>query len=416
MSNGIQIDPNDEAPSSRRWIDQRWVLDNVISSVGIDWDQPRSLYFNGACGIESNPDFASIRQGVKKFADIGPAFEAAARRRQAKAIAAEDAGELVTARDNYFMAAIQWGAAQWPHNAVNATNVNCNKNKRECYTSYARLAAHKVEEVWIPFGGSKIPAWFHLPPDYKGGKLPLVVSFPGLDTFKEIFVSLSNDRWLSRGMAVLAVDGPGQSESRILGHKFSLAGFIELAPKLLDWAIARPEIDKDRIGIFGNSLGSLICTAITANEPRLKACAVSSICFEPGQKTMVEAASPTYKRRLMYISGYTEEAKFDEFRRSLTWEGYAEKIRVPYIALAGEHEELCPLENADRMFASMSCPRQFVLYQESRHAVGYVPSANLGPYPTTLVADWMAARLAGKPITSERWYVHKDGKVTKTPI
>ena len=99
MSNGIQIDPNDEAPSSRRWIDQRWVLDNVISSVGIDWDQPRSLYFNGACGIESNPDFASIRQGVKKFADIGPAFEAAARRRQAKAIAAE-AGSSIGAITN----------------------------------------------------------------------------------------------------------------------------------------------------------------------------------------------------------------------------------------------------------------------------------------------------------------------------
>ena len=39
-------------PNVRRWTEQRWVLDNVLRSVGIDWDQPRSFYLNAACGIE----------------------------------------------------------------------------------------------------------------------------------------------------------------------------------------------------------------------------------------------------------------------------------------------------------------------------------------------------------------------------
>ena len=38
-----------------------------------------------------------------------------------------------------------------------------------------------------------------------------------------------------------------------------------------------------------------------------------------------------------------------------------------------------------------------VVYQESRHSVGNVPAANLGPFPPILVADWLADRLAGKP-------------------
>ena len=42
------------------------------------------------------------------MADIGPAFEAVARRREAKAKAAEEADRKVTARDNYFMAAVHW--------------------------------------------------------------------------------------------------------------------------------------------------------------------------------------------------------------------------------------------------------------------------------------------------------------------
>ena len=65
-------------PHVRRYEEQRWLIDNVIRANGIDWDQPRSLYLNGPCGNEANADFASIRERVKKMADIGPAFEAVA--------------------------------------------------------------------------------------------------------------------------------------------------------------------------------------------------------------------------------------------------------------------------------------------------------------------------------------------------
>src|SRR5215470_13355232 len=86
-------------PSTRRWVEQRWLLDNVIQANGIDWDQPRSVYWNVPCGMEASADFAAIRLRVKKYADCTPAFEAVARRREAKAQAAEAANEVVTARE-----------------------------------------------------------------------------------------------------------------------------------------------------------------------------------------------------------------------------------------------------------------------------------------------------------------------------
>src|SRR5216117_4613153 len=61
-----------QGPLTRRWIEQRWLLDNTIRSVGIDWDQPRSVNYNAPCGPEANADFAAIRQRVQKFADISP--------------------------------------------------------------------------------------------------------------------------------------------------------------------------------------------------------------------------------------------------------------------------------------------------------------------------------------------------------
>jgi dienelactone hydrolase len=403
-------------PQVRRWTEQRWALDNVVRAVGIDWDQPRSFYLNAACGIEAAADFAGIRERVRKYADIEPAFATAARRRETKALAAEADGSPVTARDNYFTAAIHWGSAQWSRHENDAENVAYNASKRECYSNYARLADHHVEPVFIPFRGRSLPGWFHLPPDYRGGRIPVVISFPGMDTYKEVFVAKSGDRWLSRGIAVLALDGPGQAECRVLGLTVSMENWTAVGQAVVDWLEARPEIDAARIGAFGNSFGSFFVTIVTANEPRICACVANSNNLEPGCHSIFEESSPSYKKRFMYMAGFTDEAAFDEFRKTLTWEGHVENIRAPYLVVAGEWDELSPLVHTERMLAQMTAPRQFVVYQDARHAIGACPSVNMGPHPPTLVADWMAARFAGRPMASERWYVENSGAVIRKPL
>jgi dienelactone hydrolase len=403
------------APHVRRFDAQRWLIDNVIRANGIDWDQPRSLYINGPCGMEANADFAGIRERVKKMADIGPAFATVARRREAKANAAAQADRKITARDNFFMAAVHWGAAQWPYDENDETNVAYNNKKRECYAKYATLSDHHVEAVWVPFKDKAIPGWLHLPPGYTGGRLPVVISVPGMDSYKEIQVALYGDRYLNRGMAVLAIDGPGQYEAPMIGLYFSMENWMAAGPVLVDWIAERGELDATRIGVSGTSFGSLFGTVLTANEPRIRACAVMSVCHEPGCHTIFQEASPTFKKRFMYMSGITDEDEFDEFRKTITWEGYAEKIRAPYLCVAGEAEELSPLEHSEHLMAALKGPKQMVVYQESRHSVGNVPAANLGPFPPILVADWLADRLAGKSFVSERWYVAGSGEINKTP-
>jgi dienelactone hydrolase len=403
-------------PRVRRFDEQRWLIDNIIRANGIDWDQPRSIYIQMPCGLEANADFAGIRERVKRMADIGPAFEAVARRREAKAKAAEEAGNLVTARDNYFMAAVHWGAAQWPYDQNNETNIAYNNKKRECYTKYAALADHRVEAAWIPFEGKAIPGWFHLPPNYSGGRIPVVIAIPGMDSYKEIQVALYGDRFLNRGLAVLAIDGPGQYEAPMLGIYYSTERWMKVGKPIADWLAARPEIDPERIAVSGTSFGTFFGTILTAYEPRIKACAVMSVCHEPAGETIFQQASPTFKKRFMYMSGITDEAEFDRFRQTITWEGHTERIRVPYLCVAGEFDELSPIEHSLRLVKSVKGPKQMVVYQESRHSVGNVPAANLGPFPQILVADWIADRLAGKPFPSEHWFVRSNGQIDKTPL
>jgi alpha-beta hydrolase superfamily lysophospholipase len=401
-------------PQMRRFAEQRWILDNVIRANGIDWDQPRLPALAAALGPEATADVAAIRQRVQKFADIAPAFEAVARRREARAVEAEQADNAAGARDNYFMAANYWASAQWPIDENNAKNIFLNQKKRECFLKYGRLAEHRVEPAWIALDDKALPGWFHLPYGYQSGRVPCVVSIPGMDGYKERSVALAGDRFLSRGIAVLVVEGPGQYESAVLGIRVSVPRWRAAGPAMFNWLAARPEIDAQKIAIVGASFGSLFSTIAAAAEPRYAAVAVASTCLEPGCHTIFEEASPTFKKRFMYMSGIVAEPEFDEFRASLSWEGHAEKIAVPYLCVVGEADELCPLEHTERMFRMMSAPRQLVIYAESRHSVGGVPSTNLGPAPSLLSAEWIAGRLAGKPVQSERWYVDSAGRVAKT--
>src|SRR5215831_17088672 len=148
--------------TTRRWEQQRWLLDAVIRTVGVDWDQGRSFYLQAPCGPDAFADFQGIRTRVQRFDDITREFTRAAERRERAARAAEAAGHTVTARENYYIAAILYGGAQWSIFENSPANLRLNDRKVECYAKYAERAAHHVERVEIPFGGASLPAWFHV--------------------------------------------------------------------------------------------------------------------------------------------------------------------------------------------------------------------------------------------------------------
>ena len=404
-------------PQMQRWSEQKWMLDDIIQSVGIDWDQGRSGGLTSTLGPESQFDIAGIRTRVKKFADFTPAFEAVGRRREGVAKDEEALGNHITARDNYLMAANYYGQAQWSIYEKNEKNLALNAKKREMYGKYIQYADHHIEYVMIETAnGKKMPGLFHLPAAYKPGtKIPVVVAFPGMDGFKERSIALAGDRWTSRGMAVLAIEGPGEWEAPLLDSFVSVDNYLHAGKPIADWLQARPEIDGDKIGLTGTSFGTFISTIVASSEPRFRAVANQSTIYEPGFKTIFGEASPTFKKRFMFMSNYVDEAPFDAFAKTLTLEGHYERIRAPFLTMCGEDDELCPLVNAETMYRKMTGPRRLVVYADSRHSLGGVPSVSLGPPPPTLGADWMIATLNGAPMASEHWFVDPAGRITKTP-
>jgi dienelactone hydrolase len=405
------------APVMRRFNEQRWALDNIIQANGIDWDQGRTGGLIRACGASVVGDMATLRQRVKKFADIAPAFESLARRREAMAKEAEQEGETFEARDNYYIAAQYWASGMWPIDEVNDRIKRYNDKKRETFGKFMQLADHKVEWADIPYRGKHLPGVFHLPPNYQPGqKVPVIVMVPGMDGYKEKYVSLYGDPWMQRGFAFLAVEGPGYWEAPLRGLFVDVPGWVETGKEVMKWLAARPEVDADKVAVVGSSFGSFFSAVMMSEEPRFKACAVTGTCYEPGGHSIFEEASPTFKHRFMFMSGITDEPEFDDFRKTLDWHGYAEKVKVPYLIAGGEADELCPLENTEAFAKALGGPKQLMIYADARHSIGGAPSAANGPDTRSYQAKWLQARLAGTPFSNEYWFVEPSGKIDKRPL
>ncbi|MHB8596397.1 MAG: hypothetical protein ACYDER_06255 [Ktedonobacteraceae bacterium] len=97
----------------KRWQEQRWILDAIIKTVGIEWDQYRIGYTLGPCGPQATADFNGVRSRVQKFNDISREFKRAAMRREGMAKHFMDEGHSVATRESSFIAALLYGSAQW---------------------------------------------------------------------------------------------------------------------------------------------------------------------------------------------------------------------------------------------------------------------------------------------------------------
>src|SRR5262245_53843959 len=147
----------------KRWQDQRWLLDTVIQTVGMEWDQPRLGYTMYPAGPDAVADFRTVGMRVRKFADMHREFAAAARRREIKAEAFAQQNRRVSARESYFVAAMLYAAARWPIFETNDTSIAYNARMVACYDRFAALMDRPIERVVVPFAGQSLPGYLHLP-------------------------------------------------------------------------------------------------------------------------------------------------------------------------------------------------------------------------------------------------------------
>jgi pimeloyl-ACP methyl ester carboxylesterase len=211
---------------------------------------------------------------------------------------------------------------------------------------------------------------------------PLVLLVPGLDSTKEEFFRLENV-FLDRGMAPLSLDGPGQGES---GYDLPIRADYDVAvTSVLDAIGGRNDLDLDRVGLLGVSLGGYYAPRVLAFEPRVKAGVGLS---GPYRFSDIWDTVPPQTRETFVAKSFAKDD--DEGRANaakLDLEGVAERIRQPYLAITGKLDRLIPWEQTER--AAREAPNgTFLLHEDGNHGCANVP------YKTRPVAaDWLREQL-----------------------
>jgi 2,6-dihydroxypseudooxynicotine hydrolase len=226
-------------------------------------------------GVDYN-DFVRTTAGIDSWDEWLAGWTRTAEEHEEYALDSERARRPRTAGEAWLRAAVchHFGKFVWmldPALAADATRRSVDAMRRA-----HRHLDPTAERIGAPLDGAQVVANLRRPPDVR--RPPLVVLIPGLDSTKEEFFFLE-EAYLARGMATLSVDGPGQGET---GFELPIRPDFEtgVAP-ILDAAAARSDIDGERIGAMGVSLGGYYAPRVAAFEPRIKAVAALSgpFCF-----------------------------------------------------------------------------------------------------------------------------------------
>ena len=407
----------------KRWQEQRWLLDAVIRTIGMEWDQARLAYMGAPGGGEALMEMRMVGARVKKAADIDREFIRAAKRRQARAEAHEAEGRNIAAGENYFIAMLLWASARWPIFEANERLIWLEEQMNHCFEKYIPHAAHPIEIVKVPMickdGVERaMPAYLHLPREPEPGeRFPCVLSIDGMDACKENMVSMYGDPLLNRDIAVLAIDGPGQGECCTIPIHVTETNHMDGAVAAVDFLCEHPHIDAENICVKGVSFGTYFGTlAAAALGDRIKGVAVTGVCQEPGCNTIFNMASPSFKLRFMFMSDYEDEDEFDEFITSFDLRKHVGNISAPYLVLAGEDDQLSPIEHTYEMFEHITAPKSLVVYEGANHGINEGMSVALGENRNTMMADWYLDRFAGKEMKSEKSLIDSTGRMTSEPF
>jgi len=141
----------------------------------------------------------------------------------------------------------------------------------EAFLAHAKMMDPPLEVVHIPFEGSEIVGYLRLPKNAKG-PVPMVIAISGLDSRKEDLTE-NFGVVLGSGIGYIGVDSPGTGQAPIKASETADRMFS----KVIDYLQTRPEVDKTRIGIDGQSFGAYWATKLSIVEhARLKAVVVQS--------------------------------------------------------------------------------------------------------------------------------------------
>ncbi len=327
-------------------------------------------------------DFTATLARITRWADWCREWGVTATRYEQLAEAAEADGQHRTAAGAWQRAALAWHWGKFVFVDDPVQQRAAHERTVACFFKAAPGLAPPAELVRVPYGGTTLAAYLRVPSTAGLASPPVVIMVPGLDSTKEELQATA-EYFLARGLATLAIDGPGQGETE---YELPIEpGYEKVAAAAVDYLQHRTGLDRDRIGLFGVSLGGYYAARAAAYEKRLRAVVALA---GPYRFDLDWDELPAQTRATFLVrSGAKSDTEARAKAAELTLEDAAAHIDTPLLVIGGGRDAIVPAYHAERL-AKEAKTAELVIYPDGGHGV-----ANRAYESRSRMADWLTARL-----------------------
>lgn len=332
-------------------------------------------------GIDYN-DFVRTTSRIDRWEDWCREWCATADTHYALGVEAESRGRTMTAGEAFVAAALCYHFGKFMFQDHRDQYMEASRKAVDAFARGMRLLDPTAERVEIPFDGTAMVGTLRRPTSE--GRAPLILLLPGLDSTKEEFFYWEQV-FLKRGLATFSLDGPGQGECGYSTHirpDYEAAGSVAL-----DALVRRTDLDQDRIGAAGVSLGGYYAARVAAFDSRLKA--VVDLCGPYNFGECWQGAPSLTRLAFQHNSGARNPEEAEARASQLTLENVASRIRQPFLVIQGRLDKVIPWQQAQKIVDAIGHNAELVMFEDGNHVCNNIPYKY-----RPLTADWLKAKLA----------------------
>lgn len=341
-----------------------------------------------ANGVDGN-DLGRLRDRIETWAEWCPAFRDLGEAHAGLGESALDRGDTESAGEHFRAAAMvyHFGSHVWHED--DRLRDETHRLAVECFGRAGPHLDPPVERLEATTAaGFEVVGNLRVPeagPDGAPGESPVVILLPGLDSIKEE-LSAYDPYFHARGLATLAVDGPGQGET------WYHHGMTDRYHRFISAVIDRLEshdpagVDPGRLATLGVSLGGFYAPQVAAFDDRVDACVGISGPFVVGPASKYQSA--LHREQFLWACQTDSLVEADEITEAMSLREVIEDLRVPSLMVTGGADTIVHPAETERI-AARAPGGEFLLYEDAGHVCNDIPYEY-----KPRVADWLRSHLA----------------------
>ena len=342
------------------------------------------------------------------------------------------AGHSVSARESYLRASNYYRLCEFYLRVGSSNDPEVREVGQLSVDSFAcaaQLMKPAPQRVSFPYEDTTLPGWW-IPADLgtahptggdPDGPRPTLLYHGGFDSTEEELYFSGGAAAARRGYHVLAFAGPGQGSALRDQKLLFRPDWEAVVTPAVDWLLARPDVDPDRIALMGMSLGGLLAPRAAASEHRVAALIAFDGLYSfadqwyglVGPEIMklvgedldasdvkasaliddiMDSGTNTFGRALKWatwVYGADSMAAVVRMVAPYTLEGYAPLITCPTLVLDGEDDP----GHTSQLYEALRCQKTYHLFPAAEGGGGHCQGGVMSRLHQ-VVFDWLGTVLA----------------------